>query len=459
MSVWNLDRVARALRAWGIGARDWPTGSQPLTRVWTDTRTAAAGDVFVALRGERFDAHDFLADAVARGVGALVVSNPVRAHGLGVPYFTVPDTLAALGALGAWWRTKWGGTMIAIAGSNGKTTTREMVRAALAPRFVVHATTGNLNNQVGVPLTLLSIPMSASVAVVELGTSRRGEVKLLQRMVAPDVGVVTSIGEEHLEGLRDLEGVLREETAVFQDVALAVTPALQPEVAFVARRLAGRVVEAGLDSGDFRPDTWGIGSDGRGWLTLGSTRLTLRLAGVHNLRNAMLALAVSRAFDVPDEDAVAGLAAVEPVSMRGQWLDRGSLTIINDAYNANPASMREAISLMNALATDRPKVIVLGSMRELGPAAATLHDEIAARALASPAVIVAGVEDFVRPLRLQEDRTGRVVTAPDVPALWKALAPVLPRNAVVLLKGSRGMRLEQLVPMMEAWADERIQDD
>jgi len=453
MMHWSLDRVGLALRD-GLGSSVLvPDGNAPVGGVSTDTRTLVAGDVFVALRGERFDGHDYLATAVAAGASALVVSDPVRAAGLGIPVFAVPDTLAALGALGAWWRTTWGGTVIAVAGSNGKTTTKELLRAALSRSLAVHATQGNLNNQVGVPLTLLAIPGHAEVAVVEVGTNLPGEVDLLRRLVRPDVSVVTSVGEEHLEGLGSLEGVLREEVAICRDVALAVTPASQPDVAAAARLLAKRVVEAGLATGDVRPAAWGIDDGGFGWADVDGTRLTLRIAGEHNLRNALLALAVARACGVPDEDSATGLSALEPLDMRGQWLAAGGLTILNDAYNANPASMREAIALLDRVDRDRPRVLVLGTMRELGAHAASLHAEIATRALSSGARIVAGVGDFVAPLSAGASTADRVVTAPDVPELWDALAPRLPRNAVVLLKASRGVRLERLVPLLTSWAE------
>jgi UDP-N-acetylmuramoyl-tripeptide--D-alanyl-D-alanine ligase len=447
---WTLDRLGRALQD-DLQPTAHPCGSLPLGQVSTDTRTLARGDIFVALRGDRFDGHDFLAQAAASGVSALVVDDPVRAAGLGVPVLAVRNTTRALGALGAWWRATWGGTVVAIAGSNGKTTTRELIRASLSRQLEVHATTGNFNNQVGVPLTLLHIPVTASVAVVEVGTSEPGEISLLRRIVQPDLSVVTSIGEEHLEGLGSLEGVLNEEAAIYDGVPLAIAPASQPEIGAAARSRAGRVIEAGLDSGDTRSDQWGL-RDGRGWATLGEQRLSMQVPGAHNLRNAMLAIAVARACGVPDRQSVPAISGVEPLEMRGRWRTLGDLTLINDAYNANPASMREAIALLDSLEGDRPRVLVLGTMRELGPQALALHEEIAALALASSAAIVAGIGDFSAPLSMKTSSRARVMTAPDVPELWERLAPQLPRNAVVMLKASRGVRLERLVPLLEAWA-------
>ena len=451
MMVWTLDRVGQALRD-QLQSPAHPEGREPLGGVSTDTRTIARGDIFVALRGERFDGHDFLPQAAAAGAAALVADDPSRTAGLGVPVFPVRDTTHALGALGSWWRRTWNGTVVAVAGSNGKTTTKELIRAALAGSLDVYATTGNLNNQVGVPLTLLKLPPTAAVAIVEVGTSVPGEVDNLRRIVAPDLAVVTSIGEEHLEGLGSLEGVLTEEAAIYQAVDMGVAPASQPEIGQAARSRARQVIEAGLDAGGVRPDAWGMSADGRGWATFGEQRLLMQVPGAHNLRNAMLAIAVARACGITDAAAIEGVGKVEPLDMRGRWLARGELTIINDAYNANPASMREAIALLDSLDSARPRVLVLGSMRELGPQSATLHEEIAERALSSGIDLVGGIGDFVAPLSARTPAKSRVVTAADVPELWDSLRHRLPRNAIVMLKASRGVRLERLVPLLEEWS-------
>jgi UDP-N-acetylmuramoyl-tripeptide--D-alanyl-D-alanine ligase len=449
MMHWTLEHLAQALRP-ELQSSSVPGGRGSLANVSTDTRSIRPGDIFVALRGERFDGHDFLQQAVAAGASAVVVDDGARVAGLGVPAFVVRDATRALGALGAWWRSTWGGTVVAVAGSNGKTTTKELVRAALGSSLDVYATTGNLNNQVGVPLTLLRLPLTTAVAVIEVGTSVPGEVDILRRIVQPDIAVVTSIGEEHLEGLGSLEGVLNEEAAIYDAVPLGVAPSYQPEVGRAARGRAGRVVEAGLEGGDVHPDGWGMTNDGRGWATFGEQKLTMQVPGAHNLRNAMLAIAVSRACGVADGAAIAAISGVEPLDMRGRWASVGDLTLINDAYNANPASMREAIGLLDSLDASRPRVLVLGTMRELGPQAAALHEEIAARALSSGASIVAGIGEFVAPLSARSD--GRVIVAPDVPELWPLLAARLPPNAIVMLKASRGVKLERLVPLLEQWS-------
>lgn len=442
---WTFERVAQAL---GTG----PSMPNPLAGVSTDTRTIAPGDLFVALRGERFDAHDFLAQAKGAGAAAFVVSDPAKAAGLGVPTYVVPDTLVALGQLATAWRKAWGRTVIAVAGSNGKTSTKELLKAALGRTLVVHATSGNLNNFIGVPLTLLAIPSDAEVAVVELGTNMPGEVAELRAIAGPDVAVLTSIGEEHLEGLGDLAGVLREECDVFHRVTLAVIPAAHPEVAPFARDRAQAVISAGLTGEGVVPDAWGLDAEGRPWLEVDGTRFELPLRGAHQAANAMLAIATARACGVPLGDAAMGMAAMPVPSMRGAWEALGDAILINDAYNANPASMRAAIALLSDVGEGRQRVAILGSMRELGLSADAQHREVAAVALASPADVIAGVGDFAAALEALAPGDPRVVTATELEALWPALAPRLDRRAVVLLKASRGMRLERLVPQLTLWA-------
>ncbi|MGQ0640350.1 MAG: UDP-N-acetylmuramoyl-tripeptide--D-alanyl-D-alanine ligase [Gemmatimonadaceae bacterium] len=453
MTFWTLDRVSAALTGEMVGAT--PLGTSAVRGIATDTRTIEGGDCFVALRGESFDAHDFLRDAVGKGAAAVVIDQPQRAATLGVPVFVVRDTLQALWALARYRRRAWGGggrPVIAVAGSNGKTTTKELVRAALGTVFEVHATSGNLNNHVGVPLTLLSLPDVADLAVVEVGTNRPGEVAALGALIEPTVAIVTSIGEEHLEGLGDLAGVLREEIAICRGAAVAISPTAQPEISAAAKMLAGRVVTAGLDAGDVRPDAYSVGDDGFGSLTFGATTVRLAMPGAHTLRNAMLALATADVCGVPVEAALQSLAVVVPLPMRGAWRSVGQVTLINDAYNANPASMREAIALLDALKTGRQRVLVLGSMLELGARSDVYHREIAERALNSTAGVVAAVGEFTRAFEQLGHANGRVVLAETAEGLWPQLAPRLAPDAVVLLKASRGVRLERLVPLIEAWA-------
>jgi UDP-N-acetylmuramoyl-tripeptide--D-alanyl-D-alanine ligase len=449
---WTLDRVADALAA-VPGAALLPRGASPIARVWTDSRTVSPGDLFVALSGVKFDAHDFLAPAVQSGAAALVVSRPEAAAGLGVPTFVVGDTLVALGALARYRRRAWGRAVVGIVGTNGKTSTKELIRAALGSMFRVHATEGNYNNLVGVPLTIFALPDEADVAVVEMGTNQPGEVARLRAIAQPEIGVVTSVAEEHLEGLGDLNGVLREEVSGVDGTRVAVVPASQPDVVAAAHGRAARVVSAGLDDGNLRPARWGIDPDGAGWLEIEGVEVRPPARGVHNLRNAMLALAVARECGVSFENAALGIASMRVPPMRVNFQQVGRATVINDAYNSNPGSARAALELLEHAGRGRQRVAVLGSMLEMGAHAPRLHREVAEAALGAPIEVVAGVGDFADALSALGADPDRVVTATGVEELWGRLVSRLRPDAVILLKGSRGVRLERLVAPITEWAE------
>ena len=458
---WTLDRVADALRP--HAASNLPRGPAIFGRVWTDTRTIQPRDLFVALVGERFDAHDFVGDAIAKGAAGIVISRGAAGRSAGVPVYQVHDTLRALGALGNYRRRAWGqGKMVVgVVGTNGKTSTKELIRAALGSAFEVHATSGNLNNLIGVPITLLALPDSADVAVVEMGTNVPGEIPRLREIVEPDITVVTSVAEEHLEGLGDLAGVLREEMAACDNVAAAVVPAAQPEVVDAATSRARRVVTAGIESGDVHPARWGVDQDGCGWLEVDGVEVRLPLRGAHNVRNATLALAVARELGVSVHDAARGIAAMTPPPMRVNWERHGSATLINDAYNSNPGSARAALELLEhaGKGAGAQRVAILGSMLELGAQTPRLHDDVAAFAMAAGIDIVAGIGEFAAALSRLAPGDPRVVTANDVDSLWSRVMPRLAPNAVILLKGSRGMRLERLVGPITEWANRGVRGE
>jgi UDP-N-acetylmuramoyl-tripeptide--D-alanyl-D-alanine ligase len=452
-SFWTIARIADALRDECVGAV--PSDDRAVRGITTDTRGIASGDCFVALAGEHFDAHDFLADAVTQGASALVVSKPERTATLGVPVFAVRDTLTALGALARYRRRAWPGTVIGVGGSNGKTTTKELIRSALGACRTVHATKGNLNNLIGVPLTLLALPDEADVAVIEMGVNVPGEMTRLRGIVEPDIAVLTSVSEEHLEGLGSVEGVMREESILFDGATVAVVPASQPEIAAVARGRATRIVTAGLDAGDVRASSWSVGADGVGAIERDGATVRPPARGAHNLRNTMLALAVAQELGVSVSDAARGIARATFPSMRMDWsaLGKGRATLINDAYNASPASMRAALDVLAASGAGRQRVAILGTMRELGTHATRLHEELARVAIDSPVEIVAGIGEIGDALRALDSGDSRVVAARDVDDLWAALEPRLAPDAVILLKASRGVKLERLVPTLTEWAN------
>ncbi len=453
---WTLRRAAQAVGERLISGPRFD--DRALSGIATDTRTLPAGALFVALRGARHDAHDWLAAARDAGAAAVMVERAEAAMGqdgarpLGLPVLVVDDTLIALGLLARAWRRAWGRTVVAVGGSNGKTSTKEMLRAALGARLVVHATSANENNLVGVPLTLLAVPAHADVAVVEVGTNMPGEIERLRAIAEPDIAVVTSLGEEHLEGLGDLAGVLREESAIFPHVPVAVVPDTEPELVAAAEAHARQVLRAGLDAGAVRADSWALDDEGRVRLVMDGDAITLPFRGAHQGANAMLALAVARTLGVPVSDAGAALARMPVPAMRGGWETIGGVTVINDAYNANPPSMRAALALLRQVGAGRQRVAVLGTMRELGAHSDTQHDAIARAALDAGADVIVAVGEFAAAFARVAPGDVRVLAAPDPEAAWERLAPVLAPDALLLLKGSRGVRLERLLPLLTTWA-------
>jgi UDP-N-acetylmuramoyl-tripeptide--D-alanyl-D-alanine ligase len=407
--------------------------------------------LFVALKGDRFDAHDFLPQAKAAGAAAAVVRRgtpPVA----GLPLFEVADTLAALGLLARARRRRLPAhaPVVAITGSSGKTSAKEMIRSALTAKGRVHATSGNLNNLVGVPLTILAMPADAEVLVVEAGASLPGEIATLRDIIEPTIAVVTNVGFAHLEGFGTAERLLQEKASLLDGAPVAVVgnaPALVAE----ARRRARKVVVAARDEmGEVHPDRVEIDEAGRPVLHWMGASATLPVLGLHQVDNAMIALAVAREAGVEPQEALAGLRGVEIPPGRGSLVSRGSLTLIDDSYNANPDSMVAALetALAYAARRRRPLVVVLGSMLELGVESARLHAFVAGELMSllpAPALI-AVVGEFVPAFEPYRRRLGdQLITAPDAETLGPLLQAALHGDEIVLLKASRGVALERVL--------------
>lgn len=440
MTFWTGARVARAL---GV-----PDPGRAFAGVSTDTRALKGGELFVALQGDRFDAHAFLEDARDRGAAAAVVRRGTAAVP-NLPLVHVPDTLTALGALGRARRRALPASapVVAITGSSGKTTTKELTRAALAARWRVHATEGNLNNLVGVPLTLLAAPDDAQALVIEAGASVPGEISALRDVIEPTIAVVTNVGYAHVEGFGSLAAVLAEKVSLCEGAPVAVVGTEPADLASEARRRARRVVVAGRDvTAAIRPDAARLTEDGHPELEWAGGRVILPVLGLHQVDNAMIALAVATEAGVGAADAVRGLAAARLPPGRGGLHQIGALTVIDDTYNANPGSLRAAIELARWLAEHRrrPLVVVVGSMLELGPESDKLHAAAARDIVAAGPALVGAVGAFV-PAFEALGRGLPLVTADDADALGPPLRAALHGNEVVLLKASRGVKLERVL--------------
>ncbi len=442
MTFWTSERVAKVL---GVRA----PADLAFTAVSTDTRHLAPGTLFVALQGEHFDAHDFLDQAKAKGAAAAVVRRSTRAVD-GLPVFPVEDTLAALGALARARRRglQASGPVVAVTGSSGKTSAKEMIRATLGARWRVHATTGNLNNLVGVPLTILGAPDDAEALVVEAGASIPGEIARLRDIIEPTIGVVTNVGSAHLEGFGTLEGVLREKVTLLDRVPVAVVGTDPPALAAATRQRARTVVAGSREPADVRPDAAQLDDAGRPQITWQGASVTVPVAGAHQIENAMIALAVAREAGVEPARAVRALARVALPGGRGGLLEVGALTIVDDSYNANPSSLRAAVQLARWLAQrrGRPLVLVVGTMLELGGESARLHAAAAAEIAAARPDVVAAIGAFVAAFEPHRGALGdRLLTAPDAETLGPKLKAAVPGNAIVLLKASRGVALERVL--------------
>jgi UDP-N-acetylmuramoyl-tripeptide--D-alanyl-D-alanine ligase len=418
----------------------------------TDTRTLAPGALFVALAGERFDAHDFLAAARDAGAGGAVVrrgTSPVS----GLVLYQVGDTLRALGDLAAAHRNRITGPVIGITGQNGKTSTKEMVAVTLATNWRVHKTRANDNNLVGVPLTILQAPVGTEALVVEAGANLPGEIPRYREIIRPDIAVVLNAGAGHLEGFGSVEGVVREKLSLAKDAPLAIVGTEPPALASGARALARRVVTVGLVDADVVPDFVTINADGSPLVSVDGRRFTLAARGRHQAGNAMFAWAIARELKL-DLDAVArALEGFTVPSGRGELTHHGRLTVVNDSYNANPQSFATAITLAQELRPGRRLVFVAGSMRELGAHADGLHREVAAWLAAMEPDLLALVGDFVPAFSgFRERYAGRLIEAPDADTLAPLLASRLVGDELVVLKGSRGVTLERILPAILARA-------
>ena len=436
---------------WLSGACLYGDPSVRVSDVCTDTRSIAAGELFVALRGERFDAHEFIASAQQRGAAAVVFDRWVE--GIRAPAIRVADTRRALGEIARGWRSRLPTRVVTVAGANGKTTVKEMLSAVLAQAFGADAclaTQGNLNNDVGVPLTLLRLRAQHRAAAIELGTNHPGEIAWLAQVARPDVALVNNAQREHQEFLDGTEGSARENGAsigALPDQGIAVFPADDAQ-APLWRTLAGsrRRVEFGLDDAlqRFEVAAPTNAESARFEMKVGIAHATVRLPveGLHNVRNALAAAACAHALGIDAMTITRGLESFAPPP--GRLVRRraaAGAALIDDTYNANPDSVRAAIDVLARCAGLR--VLVLGDMGEVGERGPQFHREVGAyarergidRLLAIGAASAATVDAF----------GAGAAHYDDVDSLVASAAALAGDDATMLVKGSRFMRMERVV--------------
>ncbi|UHJ66549.1 UDP-N-acetylmuramoyl-tripeptide--D-alanyl-D-alanine ligase [Melaminivora jejuensis] len=523
----TLAQACALIRTRLPGARLLGAGDTPIGRVHTDTRSLGAGDLFVALAGERFDAHDFLAQARAAGAVAVLAQRGVEAAGL--PGIEAPDSLAALGALAAGWRAQFALPLVAVTGSNGKTTVTQMIAAVLRAWLgeAALATRGNFNNEIGVPLTLLRLLPEHRAAVVELGMNHPGEIARLAALAQPTVALVNNAQREHLEFMHTVEAVARENGSVLTALPADGTAVFPADDAFAPlwRELAGgrrcltfsgcagpspqpspqrgegtQALQASVEKGAAMPtaladegadvlaaqstqevtappvllplpleEGWGEGQrvpradiactaarwqDGAWQVRIatpqGDFDTRLHIAGQHNVANALAATACALAVGAPLDAIARGLQDFRPVTGRSRALtvqqEGRAVTVVDDSYNANPDSVRAAIDVLAAL--PGPRLLVLGDMGEVGEQGPQFHAEAGAYARA------AGIEHLYTLGALsthtaQAGGPGARHFDDNMAALTTAVRAALPKLGSVLVKGSRFMKMEQVVQAIE----------
>jgi UDP-N-acetylmuramoyl-tripeptide--D-alanyl-D-alanine ligase len=466
---WTVVQLAKEL---GVAP---PTGVGPQTEVAgvsIDSRTVQPGELFLAIRGPRHDGHTFVAMALDRGAPAAVVARerlPEYTEGIREKLFAVDDTLAALQLLGkracVIWRKARGGRLVgAVAGSIGKTTTKEILAALLGARFRVLKTQGNLNNEYGLPLTLLKLGDEHEAAVVELGMSHRGELAALTKIASPDVGVVTRVAVEHLEFFSSIEEIALAERELIENMAwpdaTAVLNADDERVAKFADVARGRVIRFGTSPrAEFRAEAIeerGIEGAAFDFVSpAGRARLELPLIGRHNVMNALAALAAASVWGIGADDARRVFPSLVPADKRGEVVRfEEGFTVINDTYNSSPEALKALVRLLAATPGYARRILAAGEMLELGPESSELHRECGRLAATLKMDWIFGVREHAADFLNAAIEAGypreRTKFFEDSEAAGRFLEPFLAPGDLLLLKGSRSVRMERILEAIEA---------
>ena len=426
-----------------------------------DSRTVGPGELFFAVKGERLDGHDFVQQALDKGACAAVVrEDQLGRYPKKARLLAVEDTLVALQTLATAVRKLWGKPLIAVTGSAGKTTTKEAIAHVLGVRFRVMKSVGNFNNHFGLPLMLLKLEPEYDVAVIEMGMSHAGEIRALAKIAEPEIGVVTNVAPVHLEFFDSLAGIARAKYELIESLpahAVAVLNADDEYVSQFGRDFKGKVVMYGTrTTADVRAErieskgTEGVEFD----VVIGDVRERARLAlvGEHNVLNALAAVAVGIERGLKPAEAVAALASLVPADKRGQVLQVGNITVINDCYNSNPKALEAMVDALAAMAAKR-RIVVAGEMLELGPAGEEMHRRAGEHIAEKKIDVLVGVRGLAQAMvegaRLAGTRAEFMAT-PEEAGEW--LAREARDGDVVLLKASRGVKLEKA---LEVWETRR----
>jgi UDP-N-acetylmuramoyl-tripeptide--D-alanyl-D-alanine ligase len=459
VNPWGLEHLVDAMEGTALSAGN-RAGSGA---VRIDSRLVQEGDLFFAICGENHNAHRYVGDVILRHAAAVVVHETpaaaivASAKQHGVALLQVDDTIAALNRLAGAYRGTLRGRVIAIGGSNGKTTTKRILDAVLAEQFRGHASPKSFNNNIGVPLTLLEASVEQDYVILEIGTNAPGEIAMLGAVCRPDIAAIVSIGLEHLELLIDLQGVANEEAAIAGHLpadGLLVIPADVAELNAALRGATQRIVAVGgadsaIAARDIEQTVDGL------TFSVGDAAFRLPLLGLHNVSNALIAIAIARHLGMSDQAIARGLQNATPADMRLMTVSIGGHHVINDAYNANPTSMAAALKTFSELrGISGRKVAIIGDMLELGGMAGQLHAEIGAQAATSQIGLLITVGSLMKHAASAARQAGMDVIEFSATAdAAKRILEIIQPGDAILLKGSRGMRMEQILVPLKNQAD------
>ncbi len=460
---WTSEAVASALEARGL-LREVRGEARGFSCVGTDSRTTPPGELFVALRGEHFDGHDFVPAAIDAGATGVIVDVDASLpdlDGVDVQIFVVTDTLRAYGALARARRDRIDVPVVAITGSSGKTTTKELLRSAIGAHTRVHATEANLNNRIGLPKTLLATPSDVDAVVLEAGTSEPGEIAALAEIADPDVAVVITVGEAHLEKLGSFHGVLDEKLDLIRGMRergtafVGESPDILPATADELDRRVKTVGFGPTASPDAHGDLMEPDGDGHFAFRWRDRTVRMSLPGRHIALDALIALAVVDHLGYPVERAVEGVASYSGGVLRDAVRRIGALTLVVDCYNSNPLSARAALDALAARRVRGQRIAFLGTMKEMGEREVGGHRDVLASAAELPLDLLVATGSFVEAAAAL-DLPFETVAERAPEAAYDRLRPLLTEaierdgGATLLLKASRGVSLEDLVPRFEA---------
>jgi UDP-N-acetylmuramoyl-tripeptide--D-alanyl-D-alanine ligase len=424
-----------------------------------DSRTVGPGELFFAVKGERLDGHDFVPAALEKGAVAAVVRKDQR-HRFpgGTRLLAVEDTLSALQTLATAVRRLWGKPLIGVTGSAGKTTTKEAIAHVLASKFHVLKSEGNFNNHFGLPLMLLRLEPEHDLAVIEMGMSHAGEIRALAKIAQPDTGVVTNVAPVHLEFFDSLAGIARAKYELIESLPSSGAAVLNADDEYVSqfgRDFKGRVIKYGTAPGaDVRAqNVQSRGAEGSEFdIFIAGTHehARLPLVGDHNVLNALAAVSVAITQGIKIADAIAALSTIKPAEKRGQVLQLGNITVVNDCYNSNPKALMAMVDALSGMKAKR-RIVVAGEMLELGPAGEELHRDSGRHIAEKNIDVLIGVRGLAQSMVDAARQAGirsRFVATPEEAGEW--LANETQQGDVVLLKASRGVKLERALDTWKA---------